>query len=84
MGCTHLKAIYQEGELDPQATCEEFLQVQIETNPTQCKMVKQVRYLIYGYLKDLNTHICFVQDAAVKDFFITDAIFQKTRLGART
>lgn len=26
----HLKAIYQEGELDPQATCKEFLQVQIE------------------------------------------------------
>jgi hypothetical protein len=26
----HLKAIYQEGELDPQATCKEFLQVQSE------------------------------------------------------
>jgi hypothetical protein len=24
----HLKTIYQEGELDPQATCKEFLQVQ--------------------------------------------------------
>lgn len=24
----HLKAIYQEGELDPQATCKKFLQVQ--------------------------------------------------------
>ncbi|NLN59430.1 MAG: hypothetical protein GX147_01735 [Deltaproteobacteria bacterium] len=26
----HLKAIYQEGELDPQTTCKEFLQVQPE------------------------------------------------------
>ena len=26
----HLKAIYQEGELDPQVTCKEFLQVQSE------------------------------------------------------
>jgi len=26
----HLKAIYQEGELNPQATCKEFLQVQSE------------------------------------------------------
>ena len=26
----HLKAIYREGELDPQATCKEFLQVQKE------------------------------------------------------
>jgi hypothetical protein len=26
----HLKAIYEEGELDPQATCKEFLQVQSE------------------------------------------------------
>ncbi|MFO8090308.1 MAG: hypothetical protein R6U13_10760 [Desulfatiglandaceae bacterium] len=26
----HLKAVCQEGELDPQATCKEFLHVQIE------------------------------------------------------
>jgi hypothetical protein len=30
----HLKAIYQEGELDPQATCKEFLQVQFEGSRT--------------------------------------------------
>jgi len=30
----HLKAIYQEGELDPSATCKEFLQVQSEGSRT--------------------------------------------------
>ena len=30
----HLKAIYREGELDPQATCKEFLQVQSEGSRT--------------------------------------------------
>ena len=39
----HLKAIYQEGELDPQATCKEVLQVQIETSSIQCKMAEQVK-----------------------------------------
>ena len=30
----HLKAIYQEGELDPLSTCKEFLQVQSEGSRT--------------------------------------------------
>ena len=39
----HLKAIYREGELDLQATCKEFLQVQIETSPGQCKITEKIK-----------------------------------------
>jgi hypothetical protein len=45
------------------------------------QMAEQGKYPINRYLKDPNTHICFVWNSVVKDFFTTDAIFPKRPSG---